>query len=384
MDSDLFDWMAAAVEQGSSTSALQGLAERLKSEQRYHELFDARLMAARTSLGLSPGDRRSVDELTEDHRTAIDAASLSACREVGELLAAAGRFREAWLYLKPTNERTVLATALAEAAGDEISDDRRDELIEVALHEGVAPVVGLQLVLEHYGTCNAITMLQGTLPHLAQTAQETVTAALVHHLHHELTENVRGHIERERGQQPSEATLAELVAAHEWITEDDCYHIDTSHLSSTVRFARLLTEPAAVQLAWELCEYGRRLSEMYQFPGESPFQETYLAHGLFFAATLGREAEHAVEFFRERLNDSETAAESTAPIETYLILLDRLDRQQEALEAYAEFVPVGVQLSPYAPDLLQLARQGNQLSRYLEICRERGDLLAYAAAIAVP
>ena len=43
-----------------------------------------------------------------------------------------------------------------------------------------------------------------------------------------------------RGQPPADATLAELVTANEWIFENDNYHIDTSHLSATVRFARLI------------------------------------------------------------------------------------------------------------------------------------------------
>ena len=73
--------------------------------------------------------------------------------------------------------------------------------------------------------------------------------------------------------------------------------------------------------------------------------------------------------------------EGTAAVETYLILLTRLGRFAEALEAVAELVPPGTALSPYAPTMLDLARQADQMGRYLEICRSRNDLLGFAAGL---
>jgi hypothetical protein len=58
-----------------------------------------------------------------------------------------------------------------------------------------------------------------------------------------------------------------------------------------------------------------------------------------------------------------------------------LGRYAEALEAWSELVPAGMQLSPYAPRPLEMARRAERIERYLELCRERNDYLSYAAAM---
>jgi hypothetical protein len=73
--------------------------------------------------------------------------------------------------------------------------------------------------------------------------------------------------------------------------------------------------------------------------------------------------------------------EGTAAIETYLILLTRLGRDADALEALATLTPGNIQLSGYAPKMIQMAQRSGAYDRFIEICRQRGDLLSFAAGL---
>ena len=356
------------------------VARRLVEAGKLHELFDLRLMQSRRRLGLPLDRRGSLDELPEPLRTQTETAYLEACREVGELFVEAGKYREAWMYFRPTGDRGPVADALSHAIP---TDDNIEELIQVALHEGVAAKRGFGWMLGHYGTCNSITTLEGLAGSLSPADQQQCAATLVRHLHKELSANVRAHIERQEGQPPpSEATLSELMADRPWLFANESYHVDTSHLSSTVRFARLLTDPAAVRLALELTEYGRRLSRSLQFPGEEPFVDVFPSHRLFLAATLGESVDEAVRFFRRKAEEVSIEEEGTGAVEAYLILLVRLGRHAEALAEIARLVPEDVALSRYAPSMLELARASGAWETYLKIAEARGDMVAYAAGLA--
>lgn len=377
--SENFAQLQTALESGGPDAALEQLVAQIQAQRRPHDLFNARLMQARRRLGLPLLATESLDEIAEPARSELEAAYLATCREVGGQLLEDGAYREAWMYLRLIGEKDGLAAALEKVTADE---ENVDELVELTLHEGVAPAQGFRLVLEHYGTCNAITTFEGAMPHQPQAAQKAAAGMLVRQLHGELTENVRAHIQdRPDAELAADATLGEMVAAHEWIFEGENYHVDTSHLASTVRFARLLEEPEEILLALDLTEYGRRLGEQFRYEGEEPFTDLYPSHGLLFAASLGRNVDEAVVYFRERAEQVSAQDEGTAAIETYLILLARLGRHAAALEAYAQLVPVGAQLSPYAPTMFELAEQGGVIERYLELCQERDDLLAFAAGL---
>ena len=190
-----------------------------------------------------------------------------------------------------------MADALAKI---EPNDENLQDLIEIGLHEGVAPALGYELVLKNYGTCNAITTFEGALTSRPRGDQQAAAGLLLRHLHHELLANVRADIARQEGSEPKQATLAELVADRDWLFADNNYHIDTTHLAATIRFARLLEDPADLALAYDLTEYGRRLSTQFQFAGDEPFADVYPSHGLFFAAQLGRQVDEALAYFRER------------------------------------------------------------------------------------
>ena len=111
-----------------------------------------------------------------------------------------GAIREAWMYLRPVGDRAAAAAALAEV---ESTDENLDEMVEVCLHEGVDPARGFRLVLDHYGTCNAITTFEATLQQRTPEEQRHTAGMLVEHLHGELLASVKADITQNEGAEPA-------------------------------------------------------------------------------------------------------------------------------------------------------------------------------------
>jgi hypothetical protein len=378
MTSTVFDELQDKLASDGVDAALAHLAARLADEQRFHELFDARLMQTRHRLGLPVVQAQSIDDLPEPVRDRMEEAYLDACREVGHGLLAQGRIQEAWMYLRPVGDKTAIAAALERT---EPTDDNLEELVGVALHEGVHPRLGFELVLKHYGTCNAISRFEGAMYERPKADQQAVAALLIGHLHRELLDNLRADIARQEGAQPAEGSIESLVSDRDWLFEHDNYHVDTSHLSAVVRFARLVTAPEPLRQAADLTEYGRRLSRQYQYPGEEPFVDVYPHHGLFFRAQLGEQIDAALAHFAERARAVSVEEQGTAAAEVYIALLARLGRAKEAIEAHLQLLPRGARTSGFAPSLLELARQAGDFGRLIAVCRERQDVLGFAAGL---
>jgi hypothetical protein len=356
----------------------QRVAQSLVEAGQFHRLFDLRLIQERRRLGL-PLDRRTpIDDVEEPLRSELEAGYLAACREVGELLLEAGRLREAWMYLRPAGDKLSLRNRLAQVVLD---DKQADELIELALFETVDAERGYAWLLGRNGTCNAITTLDGMSQQLSLTDLKACAAVLVRHVYRELSGNLRGHLTRLKGSAPNNLSVVELIDQHPELMAGGNYHLDVSHLGSTVRYARLLTEPSLVTKALEMAEYGTRLPTDLQYPGESPFEDQFATHRRLFQATLGREVDDALEYFAERAREERDDPRSTTAIETYLILLNRVGRPRDALAAYAELVPRDRELSLHAPTLLELADSSGDWELYDQICRQREDLLGFAAGV---
>ena len=366
----IFDELQAVSAPGA---IFERLVDYLRRERQYHELFDARLMQARHAAGLPVIMTASLDELAEPLRTRMEEAYLAACREVGNLLLADERVREAWMYLRPVGDRAAVAEALAAIPRE---TENYEQIIEVALYEGACPRLGFEYVLAHYGTCNAITLYDGQMHGRPKADRQEVAGLLVRHLHGELLRNVKADIGRHEDAEPTGEWLAELIAARPWLFENDNYHLDTTHLAAVVRFALACDDPDVLRTALDLTEYGRRLSRQYQFAGQEPFADTYPAHGLFFAALLGQNVEQAIDYFRVRARGRRGGA-----AEVLVALLARCGREREAFEAAAELLRPEVRVSGFAPGMLELASRARCYDRLIEACRERDDPIGFAAGL---
>ncbi|BBO36304.1 hypothetical protein [Lacipirellula parvula] len=364
---------------GDPGEMFREVAQSLVAVGEFHRLFDLRLLQERHRHGL-PLDRRTpIDDVEEPLRSQVEAGYLAACREVGELLLEAGRLREAWMYLRPAGDKFSIRQRLA---GVVLDDERADELIELALFEGIDPERGYAWLLGRNGTCNSITTLDGMSQQLDAADIRACAGVLLRHVYRELHGNLRGHYNKLKGSAPPNTlTIEQLINQNPELLSGGNYHLDISHLQSTVRYARVLTDPALVTKAFEIADYGSRLPADLQYPGESPFEELFAAHRRWFGALLGREVDPAVEFFGEKARAEGDDPRSTAAVETFLILLLRLGRADDALAAFEELAPAGRELSPHAPTLLELARASGDWERYAAICRERDDLLGFAAGL---
>jgi hypothetical protein len=275
-------------------------------------------------------------------------------------------------------EKRAVAALLAQQP---IRDDNVEQFVEVLLHEGIDTERGYQLVLDHYGTCNAITTMQSALYGRPKLERQAAGKLLVRHVHDELLSNVKAHIARQEDAQPAGERLVELIAARPWLFEGGTYHIDTSHLSSTVQIAGELTDEPSLVLALDLTAYGRQLDRQLQYPGEEPFVDLYPSTSLFFAAQLGQDVEQALTFFLAKARGVRPREDGTGCIEVYIDLLARVGKTSEAIDATLEMIPRGIQTTGRAPALLELCQQANQFDRMQAVCQERGDLLGYVVAL---
>jgi hypothetical protein len=372
-----FDELEAVLQSQGPDAVFETLAGRLRTERKYHELFDVRLMQARRRMGLPVVLNKSLDDLQEPMRTKMEEAYLAACKEVGGLLLEDGMLREAWMYLRPTGDKSAILAAIEKLPADE----HYESIIEIALYEGVSPKLGFQLVLEHYGCCNAISTFDSEMQNRPRNERQEVAMLLVQHLHRDLMASLRSDISRQQGTPAKETTIADLVRDRDWLFENDNYHIDTSHLNSIVRFALLIDDPATLKLAVDLTEYGKRLSPQFQFRGEPPFDDAYPTSAMFFRALLGENVDEAVNYFQGRATSQPIEEVGTGPAEVYIDLLARLGRHADAIRAAAVLLPPGTRTAGFAPTLLELARTSGDYESLKEVSRERGDLVGFAAGL---
>lgn len=377
MNDSCFDELVGTLEKGGPDAVFDRLACQLRESGKYHELFDARLMQSRHRLGLPVVESRSLEELPEPLREQMEDAYLAACREVGLLFLQAGNVPEAWMYLRPVGDRASVREALERLTP---SDESLDDLVAISVHEGVHPSWGFRLVLDRYGTCNAISRYDAAMHARPRHEQQAVAGLLVGRVHSELRANIVSDVTRQSGSVPPENSIEALVVDRDWLFTDNNYHIDTSHLSAVVRFARVVDDPAVLRQAVDLCEYGARLSSSFQYAGEEPFADLYPASGLYFRALLGERTAEAIDYFRGRADAASSDDRGSLPTEVYVFLLDRLGRTEEAIAEASRSLKRGARTPGFAPSLHTMARRSGKYGALKELCRQRGDALGFTAA----
>ncbi|MCA9199316.1 MAG: hypothetical protein KDA87_17340, partial [Planctomycetales bacterium] len=241
-----------------------------------------------------------------------------------------------------------------------------------------------RLLLSHYGTCNAITTFESAMYGQARETKVPAVELLVSHVYDELRSSVVAHLQRLNITCDAAASLRQLVSDHPQLFDDGAYHIDTTHLASTVRAAKDLSDSQRIHLADELAAYGRRLAPELQYPGDPPFAEFYPAHQKYFAILLNPNSAAVadeLDYFRQQAVDSNPMEETTAAIEVYIDLLHRIGRSQAAIDARRELLPDDIQTTGQAPGLLELCQAANNFDPLKQLCLQRQDLLGYTMAV---
>ena len=405
LPADLFERLTHTVDAEGVPAMLSALGEELVRDRRWHALFDLRLIEARFAQGLPVVGETGV--LPAAARDAFEERSRLACLEVGWPLLEEGQVASAWMYLRASAELEDVASRLEQVAstleGREDDDARRllEELVHVTLWEAVHPPLGLKLLLVHNGTCNTVTAYDQSVSRLPPARQAAAAEVMVNHLTEELIANLQSDLTRRGLKVADITTLPGLLEAAGDPAAPLGPHVDVSHLHSVLRFGRVCTDAGILQKSLDLAVYADRLPEELRYPGDGPFTEMAKASRLFYGACLGEAIEEAVSFFTEKAalgpaGSEPDAATSRGPLEQlateYLIvLLARGGRPAAALEHALAYLPkAGEQAAStgLVPPVVQLAvaaeaAEPGCMQRLLDTCRERGDAVTFAQALAV-
>lgn len=357
-------------------AALDHLIATLRRDRKYHQLFDALLMKKRLDMGLSLVRPTSLKDVPEPQRDAFEKYYIDAAREVGELLLADNQIVSAWNYFRAINEPQKLAQAIEALPEQNVEE----QIVEIALFHGVAPVKGVKLFLASHGTCSTITALDQHFGQMAPEVRKECARVMVQNLYTSLRDNVEHDVERRQVMIPPGQTLRQLIAGRDMLFAEDNYHIDVSHLNAVVRFARSLDATCPeLDLALQLAQYGSRLAPQYQYAGNAPFEEFYPAHIQYFQALLGQNQDEALAYFRERLKDN--LADSENQLTAYVLadLLLRLGRTDAALDITRQYLADNAE--DFGLSIPELCATTGRFDVLKQFAADKGDVINYAAAL---
>jgi hypothetical protein len=266
----------------------------------------------------------------------------------------------------------------------EPDDENVDALLEILVHEGVDVAAGYRLALQRLGTCNSITLFETAIAARPRRDQQAAAALLVEHVHAELLENLRRDIAQREHAEPKGASLTELLAERPTLLRDGTYHLDTTHLASTVRFARVLDDRPHLEMVLDLTQYGKHLHPQFQYPGEEPFLDLYPASAAFFRALLGDQVDAGIRYFTQKADSVDRRQFGNIAIEVLIDLLSRVGRNEAALQEFARRLPPDARLMGIAPSMLELSQRLGSFDAMRKLCVERDDILGYTAALIQP
>ena len=379
MDTDACDQIDGALQGGTPGAAVDQLAARLTEQGDFRGLLDALLLRARLDLGLPLVRPGSLADLPEPSRTHYEDRYVAAIRQVGGLILQTGEVGAAWAYFRAIGEKDQVQAAIEQFEPVEDDSERLNEMIDVALGQGVHPAKGFDLILDHHGTCSALTAFESLPPD--ESVRRHAATRLVRRLHADLLINLAADLNRRGGPTPPpDAPMRDWLEGRPWLFDDDCYHLDVSHLAMIVRLSPLVAEPEAIRLAVALTDYGRRLSPRLGNDGEPPFDDFYPDHATYLQALLGEKTDAAVDYFRAKLSPPDPAnCEAPIRAQTLVRLLDRLGRTAAAFDVAADHLAHLPDGAYGEPSLSRLGHQLGRLDRLAEIARAAADPVRYAA-----
>jgi hypothetical protein len=365
---------------GGAAAVFDHLAGMLREQREYHKLFDALCLKKKHELGAPLHRPTSFDDVPAEKRDEFETAYVTAAREVGQLLLADKKLSQSFVYFHALRETQPIRDAIDAMPLPRESNEESEELIDLAFYKMVHPVKGMQIMLKTHGTCSTITALDQGFMNLSPDQRSECAALLVRTLHGDLLQSIQREVKQRIPFAEPVRTLRELTAGRDWLFAENNYHIDVSHLHSTVRFARSLTPgQPELALARDLAEYGAQLSQQFQYPGEPPFTEFYPAHIQFFKYLSNENRDDALAYFQHQL-DNEPDAPTQAMIAYVMVdLLARTDQLEAALPIAEKYLVTADQ--DFAAAFAELCQKAGRFDVLMRSAQERSDLVTYAAAL---
>lgn len=376
-----FDQLDSLSRDAGDSAVIDALIDSLRTAGNHHKLFDALLLKQKHAMGLPLTRPTSFEDVPKEQQPAFEEAYVAAAREIGEALLEAGNLQEAWVYLKTIREPGKVAEKLEAIDASQLDHgEETEQLINIALNEGANPVKGLEIMLRTHGTCNTVTAMDQVVHQLPEAERSRSAALLVRELYGDLCHSLRHEVQQKIALAPPGENLRELIAGRDWLFNEGNYHIDVSHLSSVVRFARAL-EPGSPELAQaiELAEYGTHLDSQFQYAGDPPFEDFYTSHQQFLRALADENREDALEYFREKLNAEPD--EEDRPMLAFVLmdLLHRIGRTDEAVDIAEKYLSRFDESTGFS--FADLCQQAGRLDALKRVARLQEDPVRYTAAL---
>jgi hypothetical protein len=376
LDPQLYADLQAKLTEFGPAAAAQWLIEQLRQHDDLPNLFSALLLSKRLELNLPllPGPQAEIPEAV---RADYDEAIRAACREVGERYLQRNDPVQAWPYFRLLGLTEPIREALERFEPEEGSD--LEPIINLALHTGLHPRRGFDLVLQRYGICSAITMVSTHDFGNDSATRHYCIGRLVRALHTQLGERLSQEIANREGVKPQWHSLRELIAGRDWLFGDEYYHVDISHLSSIVQMSLSLPPGPELDLACELCEFGARLPKQFQHSGDPPFADFYPDHRRYLEVLANRDVEANLAHFYQSLPAPDS--EETYPAQVLVNLLVQINRLPEALRVARDYLSKSNPQELSCPGPLELAQRLGDFATLSETAKERHDPVHYLAAL---
>ena len=363
-----------------AAAAIERLCADLRERKDYGSLFYALLMKKRHELGVSPVATGSNQDLPAAVHQEFEEGIRAAAVAVGDLYLRDGNIPQAWVYIRMLGENGPVYQALDKFQPKE--DEDLHPLIDIAFHQGVHPRKGFDWILERHGICSAITTLGGGQVPFEPDVKDYCIKRLVRSLHTELMERLKAEIAHKQGFAPTGTSIPELLAGRDWLFEDDCYHIDISHLSSVVQMSMQLSAGCdELKLARELCAYGKKLSPRFQFNTDPPFENQYVDYDAFLSILTGDDVEGGLAHFHKKADEADPETVGSFPAEVLVNLLLRLERPKEALEVARKHLARLGEQRLSCPSIVDLCKQTGEYQTLAAVAREQGHAVNFVAGI---
>jgi len=379
MNQSLFDDLQRTLTTTGPDAAIAQLCTTLREQRDYGSLFYALLMKRRHELGVLPVPTGSAQTLPKEVHEPYEQAIRDAGRTVGRLYLDAGDIPRAWLYYRMLGEPTPVREALEKF--EPADDENSGQVVDIAFHQGVHPCKGFDWILQRYGICSAITTLTGQDLSGAPDVRVHCVKQLVRALYNELRERLKADIASREPPVSGNPSVRELLQGRDWLTAEESYHVDVSHLSAVVQLGINLPPGPELDMARELCAYGQRLSRHFQYSGDPPFEDHYRDYGVYLSVLAGDNVEDGIAHFRTKAEEADPDEVGTYPAQVLVNLLLRLDRKKDALAIARRFLASADPQQISCPSISELCQRANDFQTLADVARSQGDPVHYLAGL---
>lgn len=363
----------------SPDNLLEALQQTLAAEKDFHRLFDAKLIAVRHRLGIPLAPPTSLENVPPEHEQEFRQHYVDAAREVGNLFLQNDQLADAWAYFRTIGEPEPVRQAIEKVHVPREPDEAFDEVMNLALYEGAHIARGLEFLLKTHGTCNTVTAFSQLQQQMTPAERRTAAAMMVRTIYNDLQATVRRDVESRMPVVAPTASLSELIEGRDWLFAEGNYHIDVSHLHSTVGFARSLEQnDPELPLAIELCDYGSKLAPQLQYPADVPFDEYYTANRHFLRATSGQNVDEALQYFLQRLKNEPDEPDQQLIAFVLLDLAERVGRTMDVMDDLLPFV--SRMEDPNGFSFTQMCLQKGLTDQLQQAATANDDVLAFTVA----